>query len=85
MERVARAVVVKKPCLGGYGFPDISVYLGVHYWLGYYKTFSGGGMVACLMHYLAGWSLMKWGWCVREFKACGFDFSLLLCSSGTVL
>lgn len=68
MERVTRVVVMKKIVLGGCGFPDVASFLGMHFWLSHFKIFSSGGNAACLMRYLAGWSLVRWGWCEKDLS-----------------
>lgn len=66
MERLQRKTVQMSPEHGGYGFPDIGIFMTMHLWLTHYKVFVAGGLKAHLMRYLAGWSLVKWGWCGRD-------------------
>lgn len=68
MERVSRVTVMKDVKLGGYNFPNVQNFIGIQLWISHFKTYSANGVAARFVRYLAGWTMLKWGWCVKDLR-----------------
>lgn len=60
MERVKRKYVCRRECNGGLSFPNVRVFLLIHYWFCVVKVLRNGGVCARMIAFSGGWLFMRW-------------------------
>lgn len=65
-EKCSHEKVLKPYEKGGYGFPDLILFLRLHFWLTCRRVLKGEGRATLMGQYLFGRYVIKWGWIAKD-------------------